>query len=147
MVRALLQKYSRSFFRIETCKKQCLLINKFTKTNELDSADDNDSIRPTLLQKIYYGKLRSIFYLCASAGCLVLSLGIIAGEFLIFQGISIQPVFKRCLESMDYISYLVLAIHLAYVLDSFLVHDHLHLSYSFRTGARRLLWSLQAPHG
>lgn len=147
VIRALLQKYSRSFFRIETCKSQCLLLNKFTKSSQLENAEDCDSVRPTLFQKVYYGKLRYLVYLLASLACFSVSVGIVAGEFIIFQGLSIQPLFKKCLETMNYLSYLVGKANAGCLLASILVHDRVHLQYAVRAGVGRLLRSVQAPHG
>lgn len=73
----------------------------------MNSDDESEQIKPTLFQKIYYGKLRYPVYLVAAVACLAMSLAIVFGEFLIFQGITIQPFFKSCLKSMDYLTYLV----------------------------------------
>ena len=80
----------------------------------MDGLEEEGSLKPTLIQRIYYKNLRYTLYLTACLICCCLSLAIIAGEVLIFQGMSIQPVFKKCLETMNYVTYLVDIVNMSY---------------------------------
>lgn len=136
VVRHLLQKYSRSFFRIEECTKKCLLLNTFTKrSGAAAEANDepDDQIQVNVVQRYYYGILRLPCQTGLSIICLVLSILIIFGESLIFQGSSIQPLFKSCLEKMDYLAYLVLSHNRDCILAAFPLHDFINLSNFVRT--------------
>jgi hypothetical protein len=134
-VRGLLQEYNRANYNIDCCKDTCLLLNHFTRETGLDS-DEDDYIKPSLFQRIYYGKLRGMLNILAFASSVFFSLFVIFGEFLIFRGSSIEGIFKSTIDKLNYTFYFVITSNTDSVLGTFLLHDRMHLPYTLRAGAQ-----------
>lgn len=101
LIRGLLQKYDRAFSKIEDSQQLCLLLNNFTLAS--GEGDEEDRVKPTILQRMYYKSIRPMILHCALLVCLFLSISLIIGQFILFKGLNIEKMFHKSLEKMNYV--------------------------------------------
>lgn len=127
LIKELLSLYNRAIFRVQKSSETVKILNAFT--GKVSNIDLNEEFLLTnIFQKVYYLKIRRTLFLVGFIVSLCLSLIIIYGEFLVFQGKPAQKKVKSWIDHLPYEAQLVYQSNQARLMDPILLPDHMYLS-------------------